>query len=152
MRFEFNQRTRLSTGSRNFGILDARIFRRQIFFIDRQPYVRVISREPAMRVRSRCRLQLLELGAGSCAIWPGRGQRAESPPPGTKVHLSGGDPCERAAHVAFTSAQYCGMFIRGIFRDFRNLRPRRFVRRARHIETSERRYSHVACLSFVTDL
>lgn len=82
MRFEFNQRTRLSTGSRNFGILDARIFRRQIFFIDEQPvrarYASRGSPGPAMRVRSRCRLQLLELGAGSCAIWPRRGPARRS--------------------------------------------------------------------------
>lgn len=56
----------------NFGRLDTRVFRRQISFIG-GPYVRRVRRiyEPAVRARGRCRLQLLELEAGSCTIWDG---------------------------------------------------------------------------------
>lgn len=83
MRFEFNQRTRLTGGTRKFWDIRcknfseaSRLYRRNV------PYVRVMcpkSPRPAMRVRSRCRLQLLELGAGSCAIRFRRHRSASRP-------------------------------------------------------------------------
>ncbi|KYN43627.1 hypothetical protein ALC56_01889 [Trachymyrmex septentrionalis] len=92
MRFEFNQRTRLTGGTRKFSDIRcknfseaSRLYRRNV------PYVRVMCPEsprPAMRVRSRCRLQLLELGEDHVRFGSGGIARFSESPGGTKVHSS----------------------------------------------------------------
>ena len=66
MRFEFNQRTRLTGGTRKFSDIRCKNFSEASHLYRRNvPYVRVMCPEsprPPIRVRSRCRLQLLELG------------------------------------------------------------------------------------------
>jgi len=66
MRFEFNQRTRLTGGTRKFWDIRCKNFSEASrLYRHNVPYMRVMcpeSSRPVMRVRSRCRLQLLELG------------------------------------------------------------------------------------------
>lgn len=76
MRFEFNQRTRLTGGTRKFWDIRCKNFSEaQVVFIHVTRRTCVLYVPGAhgrfMRVRGvrgRCRLQLLELGAGSCTI------------------------------------------------------------------------------------